>query len=1030
MALRRPPTTFSDDITAGDLAANSVTASELADNAVDANAIAANAVVTAKIADSTGASDGITTAKLATDAVTSAKIATGAVIADGIGAGAVVEAGLGAGAVTATKLGDVIGVKPHIQPGILQPAVAGKLLDGTTSHSGAYGTAQADGFSYYYTDIKGSKPIKDPRIGAHFGSQRHKFKSFQKLESESGIHGAKYGVYSIDGREWCRMACAQAPPIYANGDHGHRINNNGHSNDGEFYEVVGYFNEMCINVFTTNSTSYRVKFALNGGSYGSFIAESPYTPGLGTPLTSRYVDVGANIKMDIGATLGINTVKICTGAEMFGVELIAQDTQDFTATNATNILTSAGHTLSNGDQIRLIGGDLPNGLNATTTYYVIGVSGNNFQVSTSSGGAAVTFSDDGSGSRTFRALNNVQIPAQNVVTYGKKYSVSATATHYDPFNGMSGAKTLAQLGDYIDTATSLGMNNWKGGTSNYYRPWNGGRVVKWIASDGTIKTSVTMIPPNAQNHKGAAYDAVSDSEVQSGTNGEPINFDTTTIANASPLSEVAKTFHIREFGNGAANEGSTAGGTKQDISMLDDKDMLSYVMDDGLTAVSGENIAFSANHGLWIDNDDDQCLITFIGTGVSWNTGANGILTAAENLPYGTHIIRMYAGNHQSSAELLVDGKIVKDNYDTSGNNYVYNWAWKDDISFHQPKMPPIPDDACIISDYMLMADFVRNTVGGAGGQRSKGVRFQSVSQDVFYKDGTWSYNSSGYQVGNIYPLLYASGDSDASITAFATNITQSAFNLEARFRPFEINNSTVTTTKNGQGDMSILYPTNSSDVPTLGVNKYGHDGTGTSSIDLRHYEIATPTHTSSHYQSFETNHRHVLIGGDRNMEQNNLVVTADGKTWDEVTRNTSYLGPSTYTKATMDNGHPNGNILWDYHIGDTTGGRGWVAVQKNIATAYDRFIILEDGYYSIYIATYNNAASAGGMWIMINSTSNSGMNYLRVNASGQDESHNLWDVCRRLKRGDFIMSYAPSGPTFHGTEIGYTRIEIMKIGD
>ena len=90
-----------------------------------------------------------------------------------------------------------IPVKPHIQPGILCPAVAGKLLDGTTSHSGAYGTAQSDGKSYYYTDIKGSKPIKDPRIGGHFGSQRHKCRSIQLLEQETATHG-KY-VYSVDG---------------------------------------------------------------------------------------------------------------------------------------------------------------------------------------------------------------------------------------------------------------------------------------------------------------------------------------------------------------------------------------------------------------------------------------------------------------------------------------------------------------------------------------------------------------------------------------------------------------------------------------------------------------------------------------------------------------------------------------------------------------------------------------------------------------------------------------------------------------
>ena len=103
---------------------------------------------------------------------------------------------------------------PHIRPGILQPAVAGKLLDGTTNHSGAYGTAQSDGKSYYYTDIKGSKPIKDPRIGGHFGSQRHPCTSLQKLEQETATHGKD--TYSIDGREWMRIQGHTDRPVVAN----------------------------------------------------------------------------------------------------------------------------------------------------------------------------------------------------------------------------------------------------------------------------------------------------------------------------------------------------------------------------------------------------------------------------------------------------------------------------------------------------------------------------------------------------------------------------------------------------------------------------------------------------------------------------------------------------------------------------------------------------------------------------------------------------------------------------------------------
>ena len=108
----------------------------------------------------------------------------------------------------ASGLGPEAGeVVPHIIPGVLYPSyvasgTSNKLLDGTTSHSGAFGTAQSDGRKYYYTNIAGSKPIKDPRIGAHFGSQRHKFRSLQLLEQETATHGDD--VYSIDGREWCR----------------------------------------------------------------------------------------------------------------------------------------------------------------------------------------------------------------------------------------------------------------------------------------------------------------------------------------------------------------------------------------------------------------------------------------------------------------------------------------------------------------------------------------------------------------------------------------------------------------------------------------------------------------------------------------------------------------------------------------------------------------------------------------------------------------------------------------------------------
>ena len=196
-----------DTLEAGDIAPNAVGASELADNAVDTAAIADLSVTNAKLPS------------------------------------------------------NIISVKPHIQPGTLQPAVAGKLLDGTTSHSGNYGTAQSDGHSYYYTDIKGSKPIKDPRIGAHFGSQRHKAKSVQLLEQETATHGSD--VYSVDGREWFRVVSSDIASW--NMDVGNFIGSSNHTFT-TFFEIVGYFNDFNCMSRTKNDRADDINVTVIGGT--------------------------------------------------------------------------------------------------------------------------------------------------------------------------------------------------------------------------------------------------------------------------------------------------------------------------------------------------------------------------------------------------------------------------------------------------------------------------------------------------------------------------------------------------------------------------------------------------------------------------------------------------------------------------------------------------------------------------------------------------------------------------------------------
>ena len=80
--------------------------------------------------------------------------------------------------------------------------------------------------------------------------------------------------------------------------------------------------------------------------------------------------------------------------------------EEFTADNATDTFTSASHTLSDGDAVRLTSTTaLPDGLETDTTYYVISAAANTFQLAATWGGSAVEIDDDGTGTHTATPLS-------------------------------------------------------------------------------------------------------------------------------------------------------------------------------------------------------------------------------------------------------------------------------------------------------------------------------------------------------------------------------------------------------------------------------------------------------------------------------------------------------------------------------------------------------------------------------------------------------------------------------------------------
>tara|TARA_Y100001963_G_scaffold84061_1_gene116507 strand:+ start:102 stop:3011 length:2910 start_codon:yes stop_codon:yes gene_type:complete len=953
MAIRRPPTTFSDEISAADLAANSVTASELADDAVD----------TAALADGAVDAD-----RLATNAVTTVKIANDAVDADKLASNAVVSASIVDANITAAKLAaSAIEVNPHIKPGTLYPAIGGKDVTGTAlGGSYTYGSAHTDGRKYYYTDIKGSKPIKDPRIGAHFGSQRHMFKSMQLLTEETSGHGAE--VYSIDGREWLRTYSSTAKNLVVeNGSLG--VNLLGTTDcAGITLEIVGYFNNF--NLICRNAANQcdDVGVTINGGTErdsadtAKLFGRTAQT----SPLGSRYVSSGSvinhgdsNVTSDLGAAPAIQTLKIQakTGSSeylyIYGIELISQDTAS-----------------------------------ATRKQHVI-------------------------------------IPSQNVVSYGKKFTVgsdtmtNAVHKHYNPFAFKTDGTTAWASGanngtswpvgtgssHNIDTATSLGLEKWKSGT-DYYKPYNGGRVVKWVDSSGNIKTSVTVMPPNAKSYADSASPGGAGTTKANAAAANDtalptfeVNTGGATDVDEDGLSEVATTFYNREFGNGAANG---AGGTYADFSMAVENagDELAYVMDDGLTSLYGDIRCADLNKPMQ-NAAGDSTYWTFIGTGFSMQqSDVTTDFNFAQSLPYGTHVVRYRRDSTTGNSTMLVDGVILWTGWS--------RWA---EITIHQPKRPPIPEDAVVLADYMLMADHIVQA-DAEQTQISKGVRLCSGSRDHLC-DGDGVFTGGAHQMcsGVASPMggmrgfaAVSSGNSTAKLPFFGTNAQVNVQDSTNAGFAISLGGTGKTEVRldcsDGTfGDQIVIADSEKVElgmtdvttvVPANGMTFFGS-------------LVATPTHTSHHYQPFEDPYLKDLVGGDRNMEQTNLIVTPDGKSWDEVTRDTSYIGNGRVSSCSESDTWIMNNdpaIFDEIRGGDSTS-LGAARYNKDFAVASDRYYCLKDGNYKVGFRFLQK--NGDHVYIRLNGANVGGSHY-QTN-SGDYSTVNLTENLQ-LKRGDYIEVY------------------------
>ena len=159
-------------------------------------------------------------------------------------------------------------------------------------------------------------------------------------------------------------------------------------------------------------------------------------------------------------------------------------------------------------------------------------------------------------------------------------------------------------------------------------------------------------------------------------------------------------------------------------------------------------------------------------------------------------------------------------------------------------------------------------------------------------------------------------------------------------------------------------------------------------------------------------------------MEQTNLVVTADGKSWDEVTRDTSYLG--NVCVRTNHNNHGNADTyigIFDEWRGQAYGlaGRNGYG-NKDFAIAYDRFICLKTGHYRVYAQTKAQGNNNGlyCAWL-INGTESTRTVVHNNSSDGSVENNASSQAQFYLKRGDYLQL---KGRWYNGMSAGTLLIE------
>ena len=181
--------------------------------------------------------------------------------------------------------------------------------------------------------------------------------------------------------------------------------------------------------------------------------------------TTTLVKAGTGAWTLSGTNSYKGTTTVSAGSLIAGASSLATsvtNNSSVTANNTTDIITLAGNTLVDGDNVVFSAATIPTGLTTGTVYFVVNSSGNTFQVSTTLGGSAVNFTANGTTVVASQYLPGAFGTGNSAIVLG---DAATTTNNSSPALLTGGALTIGRAVTVANQATT-GAYTIGGNTAN------------------------------------------------------------------------------------------------------------------------------------------------------------------------------------------------------------------------------------------------------------------------------------------------------------------------------------------------------------------------------------------------------------------------------------------------------------------------------------------------------------------------------------------------------------------------------------